>query len=169
MSAPQATAPNPEPLRRGGAFEWLPEWLQPRDVELPGLGQLRLVETIVLVLVGALLAVATINDVARQTKVNERLIADLRTWRHYTHHDYRNVTADQELLGSASQREVVCGNTSPGAPKATTQICLLVWGPTVDGRRTVHGGWYLPARVEDNVRSARYACFGAASEGLCPR
>ena len=35
--------------------------------------------------------------------------------------------------------------------------------------RAVHGGWYLPARVEDNVRSARYACFGAASEGLCPR
>lgn len=149
-------------------FSALPAWLRPRDVELPGLGQLRLVESTVLVLVGLLLAIATINDVGRQVHVNQRLIADLHTWRVYTGHNYKNVAADQELLGAGSGREVVCGNTSPGAPKATTQICLTIWGPTVDGRRTVHGGWYLPAKSEDE-RSERYGCFGSGAEGLCPR
>jgi hypothetical protein len=130
--------------------------------------QVRLIETTLLVLVGVVLAVATINDVARQTGVNQRLIADLKTWRHYTGHDYRDLSIDQELLGSSSQREVVCGNTSPGAPKATTQICLAIWGKVVDGRRTVFGGWRLPANVEYDVRSDRYGCFGPASQGICP-
>ncbi len=132
------------------------------------MSQVRLIETTLLVLVGVVLAVATINDVARQTGVNQRLIADLKTWRHYTGHDYRDLSIDQELLGSSSQREVVCGNTSPGAPKATTQICLAIWGKVVDGRRTVFGGWRLPANVEYDVRSDRYGCFGPASQGICP-
>jgi hypothetical protein len=133
------------------------------------MSQVRLIETTLLVLVGVVLAVATVNDVARQTGVNQRLIADLKTWRHYTGHDYHNLSIDQELLGSSSQREVVCGNTSPGAPKATTQICLAIWGTPVDGRRTVFGGWYLPPKVEYDVRSDRYGCFGPASRGICPR
>jgi hypothetical protein len=133
------------------------------------MSQVRLIETTLLVLVGVVLAVATVNDVARQTGVNQRLIADLKTWRHYTGHDYHNLSIDQELLGSSSQREVVCGNTSPGAPKATTQICLAIWGTAVDGRRTVFGGWYLPPKVEYDVRSDRYGCFGPASRGICPR
>jgi hypothetical protein len=133
------------------------------------MSQVRLIETTLLVLVGVVLAVATVNDVARQTGVNQRLIADLKTWRHYTGHDYHNLSIDQELLGSSSQREVVCGNTSPGAPKATTQICLAIWGTAVDGRRTVFGGWYLPPNVEYDVRSDRYGCFGPASRGICPR
>jgi hypothetical protein len=147
---------------------WLPGWLRPRAAEVPGSGQLRLIETTLLVLVGVLLAVATVNDVVRQTNVNHRLIADLRTWRAYTGHGYHNLSIEQELFGAHSGREVVCGNTSPGAPKARTQLCLAIWGPVVDGRRTVHGGWYLPARSED-VRAQRYACFGPASRGICPR
>jgi hypothetical protein len=146
----------------------LPTWLQPRRSELPGSGRLRLVETTLLVLLGVLLAVATINDVVRQTHVNHRLIADLATWREYTGHGYHNLSFEQELFGPASQKEVVCGNTSPGAPKARTQICLVIYGPVHGGRRTVHGGWYLPPRVED-VRADRYGCFGAASRGMCPR
>jgi hypothetical protein len=149
--------------------ERLPAWLRPRAIELPGSGRMRLIETTLLVLVGLLLAIATVNDVARQTGVNQRLITDLRTWRHYTGHDYHNLSVDQELLGVSSQREVVCGNTSPGAPKARTQLCLVIWGPVVDGRRTVHGGWYLPANVEEDVRTVRYGCFGPASQGMCPR
>jgi hypothetical protein len=129
---------------------------------------MRLIETTLLVLAAVLLAVATINDVARQTHVNHRLIADLRTWREYTGHAYHNLSIEQELLGASSQREVVCGNTSPGAPKARTQLCLAIWGPTLHGRRTVHGGWYLPPKAED-VRADRYGCFGPASEGKCPR
>lgn len=146
----------------------LPAWLSPRSIELRGSGRTRLIETTVLVLVGVLLAVATVNDLARQADVNHRLIADLRTWRHYTGHDYHNLSISQELLGVASQREVVCGNTGPGAPKARIQLCLAIWGPVHEGRRTVHGGWYLPANAEDS-RAERYGCFGPASRGMCPR
>jgi hypothetical protein len=150
------------------AWRRLPRWLRPRTAELPGSGRTRLIETTLLVLAGVLLAVASVNDVVRQTHVNQRLIADLRTWRTYTQNDYHNLSASQMLLGEASQREVVCGNTSPGAPKTRTQLCLEIWGPVVDGRRAVHGGWYLPANAED-VRANRYGCFGPAAQGRCPR
>jgi cell division protein FtsL len=146
----------------------LPAWLRPRRKDLPGSGRLRLIETTLLLLLGVLLAVATVNDVVRQTHVNRRLIADMTTWRAYTGHSYHNLSIEQELFGPGSQHEVVCGNTSPGGPKARTQICLVVYGPVASGRRTVHGGWYLPRKVED-VRADRYGCFGAASRGMCPR
>jgi hypothetical protein len=147
----------------------LPAWLSPRSVELPGSGRTRLIETTLLVLVGILLAVATVNDLARQARVNHRLIADLRTWRSYTGHEYHNLSIEQELIAtSASQREVVCGNTSPGAPKARIQLCLTIWGPTRDGQRAVHGGWYLPPKAED-LRAQRYGCFGPGAKGICPR
>jgi hypothetical protein len=157
----------PTPAARD-PWAWLPPRLRPRAGESPG-GRLWLIETTLLVLVGVFLAVATINDVARQTHINHRLIADLRTWRSYTGHNYRNLSTEQEALGPPSlRREVVCGNTSPGAPKAEVQICLAIWGPVVGGRRTVHGGWYLPARSAD-VHAVRYGCFGAAGRGRCAR
>ncbi len=140
----------------------------PASARRPQRGDVWLIETTLLVLVGILLAVATVNDVARQTGVNHRLIADLKTWRHYTGHDFHNISVDQEALGSATQREVLCGNTSPGPPKTRTQLCLAIWGAVLDGRRTVHGGWYLPAYAEDEP-SERYGCFGAAGQGRCPR
>jgi hypothetical protein len=149
-------------------FSGLPAWLRPRRVELPGSGRVRLIETTLLVLLGLLLALATVNDVVRQTHINHRLISDLGTWRAYSGHSYRNLSIEQELFGAGSQHEVICGNTSPGAPKARTQLCLVIYGPISGGRRTVHGGWYLPPKVED-VRADRYGCFGAASRGLCPR
>jgi hypothetical protein len=161
MSAPSS----PEPYER--LWRRLPERLRPRASELPGRGELRIVEGAVLVLVALLLAVATVNDVVRQAGVNHRLVADLRTWRQYTHHDYKNIGADQQLLGKATNREVVCGNTVPGPPKRRTQICLVVTGPIRAGVRAVSGGWYLPPGTEDNVRSARYGCFGSVTAGLC--
>jgi hypothetical protein len=171
MSSTPAPAPSgaPAPAPREDHWERLPQWLRPRSSEQPGRGQMRLIETTVLVLVAVLLSIATINDLSRQSGVNHRLIADLSTWRTYTGHAYHNLSIDQELLGSSTEHEVVCGNTSPGAPKAKTQLCLMVWGPIVGGRRTVHGGWYLPPRSED-PRTDRYGCFGAAgADGLCPR
>jgi hypothetical protein len=131
-------------------------------------GTVRVIETTLLVIVGVILAVATVNDVGRQVQSNHRLIADLRTWRQYTGHDYRNISIDSETLGLDSEREILCGNTSPGAPGARTQICLAIWGPTVNGVRTVHAGWYLRPRVED-VRAQRYGCFGSGLEGMCAR
>ncbi len=48
------------------------------------------------------------------------------------------------------------------------QICLAIWGPTVNGKRVVHGGWYLPPGTEEDLRRHRYGCFGSASRGMCP-
>ena len=163
MSAPAPTEPYERLWRR------LPERLRPRTEELPGRGELRLVESAVLIIVGLVLAIATVNDVVRQGGVNKRLVADIRTWRTYTHHDYKNVGTDQHLLGASTGRDVVCGNTVPGPPKRRTQICLVVTGPTRTGVRTVAGGWYLPSGVEDDVRSQRYGCFGTITRGLCPK
>jgi hypothetical protein len=131
-------------------------------------GSTRLIETAVLVLVGLLLATATINDVVRQTHVNDRLNADLRTWRAYTRHNYHDLSVGQDVHGLTT-REVVCGNTTPGGLKARTQLCLQIIGAQRAGRRSVSGGWYLPPRVDD-LRRYRYACFGpAAAEERCPR
>jgi hypothetical protein len=146
----------------------LPEWLAPRDAERRGTGSVRLTETTLLLLAALLLAIATVNDVARQTHVNQRLIADLRTWRGYTGHAYHNLAIEQEITETSRHREVVCGNTSPGAPKERTQLCLVIGGHQHAGRRIVRGGWYLPPKAED-LRAQRYGCFGEAGEGACLR
>jgi hypothetical protein len=117
-------------------------------------------------MLGVLLAIATINDVVQQTHVNHRLIADLHSWRVVTGHDYHNVGVEEDVK-SHTTRDTVCGNISPGGPKERTQICLVLVGPTLSGRRSVSGGYYLPAETEDGRRN-RYACFGTAAEtGLC--
>ncbi len=157
------------PVRRD-PWAWLPPRLRPREQqEHEGHGQLWRVETAVLALVFLLLATATVNDVVRQSHINERLVADLRSWRAYTHHHYKNVSVDQQTMGVATKRDVVCGNTEPGPPNAKTQICLVMTGPTISGRRTVSGGWYLPPYTTDDVLAIRYGCFGSVTMGRCPR
>jgi hypothetical protein len=144
----------------------LPEWARARESERHGLGSLRLAETTVLILVGLFLAVASVDDVVRQTHVNRRLVADMRSWRSVTGHDYRNLTTEQDVKRHTTS-DTVCGNVSPGGPKERTQVCLVLVGPVVSGRRSVSGGYYLPARTIDERRS-RYGCFGAVAEtGLC--
>jgi hypothetical protein len=158
MSA-RAASPEPAPTRR--AVQHRPGWSARGPSGAP-----RALETAVLVLAGLLLAIATVNDVVRQTHVNHRLVADLRTWRSYTGHPYHNLTIRQDFL-ARSTRETVCGNTAPGGPKARVQLCLQVSGPVRSGRRAVRGGWYLPPLAED-LRRYRYGCFGAAKEArLC--
>jgi hypothetical protein len=145
----------------------LPAWLRPRDEERAGTGRTRLIETTLLVLVALLLAIATANDVVRQTHVNHRLVADLHTWRQYTGHAYKNLSVEQDFYGHTT-RDIVCGNTTPGPPKERTQLCIALTGPVLAGRRAARGGFYLPAKVED-IRRYRYACYGAAKgQGLCP-
>jgi hypothetical protein len=133
------------------------------------MSRVRLIETTLLVLAGLLLAAATVNDVIRQTHVNQRLVEDLRTWRAYTRHDYHNLSIEQTVFGETNTTDVVCGNTIPGAPKSRVQICLVVGGAAHAGRRTALGGWYLPAYASEDLPSARYGCFGSAGAGKCPR
>jgi len=151
----------------GGRWDALPAWLRPRADDTGSGRDRRLIEITVLVLIGVLLAVATVRDVVLQTEVNHRLVADLATWRAYSGHDYHNLTTEQDIKRHTT-REIVCGNTSPGAPKARTQLCLIMSGPVVHGRRAVRGGYSLPPRLLFDVRSARHGCFGTAvGEGLC--
>ncbi len=149
-------------------WQWLPARLRPREVELEGRGELRLIETTLLILIGLVLAIATVNDLVRQAGINHRLDADVRTWRQYTHHDFHNIAIDQETLGLSSQREVLCGNTSAGPPGSRPQLCLAIWGPVHNGIRSVHGGWYVPPYLPD-IPAKRYGCFGAAGQGRCLR
>ena len=155
------------PTLKRGLGERVPEWLRPRDRER-GDGRTRLVESTLLALAALLLALATVNDVVRQTHVNTRLVADLRTWRAYTGHPYPELSIEQDVRGYTT-REVVCGNTSPGEPATRVQLCLEVVGPIHGGYRTVLGGWYLPPKRPDRP-PYRYACFGTPKRSdLCRR
>ncbi|HEY2571419.1 MAG TPA: hypothetical protein VGI27_08090 [Solirubrobacteraceae bacterium] len=149
-------------------WQWLAPRLRPREREPAGSGRQWRVETLALALVGLLLAIATVNDVVLGTHVNHRLVADLRTWREYTGHNYKNVSSEQDVLHFTTT-DAVCGNTTPGPPKQRTQLCLQLTGPVVHGRRAARGGWYLPPRAED-LHRYRYGCFGPPKQqGKCPR
>jgi hypothetical protein len=143
----------------------LPAWLAPREDDSTG-RRLWRVETVALVLVGLLLAVAAVNDIFWSVHSSARLVADQTTWRHYTDRDYYNVSATPLVVGMAE--DVACANATPGAPGERTQICLLLDGPVEHGLRSVVGGWRLPART-GNFPAKRYDCFGEArSKTLCP-
>jgi hypothetical protein len=150
----------------GGRWERLPERLRPRTHERRGRGDLRRVESTLLVLAFLALAVAVVNDVVRQVHVNERITADLHTWRTITGNDLINISVEQDLTHHTT-RDVLCGNTGAGPPGTQPQACLIVTGPTVHGERAAKGGFYLPPYFQDK-RANRYACFGTAvSERLC--
>jgi hypothetical protein len=152
----------------GGFWARLPEPLRPREQghERRGRGDLRRVESTLLVLAFVLLAVATVNDVVLSTHTAGRITADLRTWRTVTGRDYHNISVQQDLQRHTT-RDILCGNYAPGAPGTLAQICLVVTGPIVHGMRAAHGGFYLPPHTADK-RAYRYACFGSAlREHLC--
>jgi hypothetical protein len=161
-SSPAARPTVPPGRRR----ERLPEWLRPRDEERRGRGDLRRVESTLLVLAFLLLAVATINDLVREAHVNERLTVDLRTWRQITGNYLKNISIEQDLTHYTT-RDVLCGNTGSGPPGTQPQVCLIMTGPTVHGLRAARGGFYLLPYFQDK-RVNRYACFGTAvRENLC--
>jgi hypothetical protein len=162
MSEPSASLP------RASRWERLPEPLRPREHERRGRGDLRRVESTLLVLAFLLLAVAVVNDVVLDTHTAKRLTADLRTWRTLTARSYHNISVQQDLEHHTT-RDILCGNTAPGPPGALPQICLVMTGPIVHGMRASHGGFYLLPYTPDK-RIDRYACFGsAAGENLCGR
>lgn len=147
--------------------------LGPRDEERRGRGELRFLETAVLVLVAIVLIVATVNDVHRQVHNGTRLDADLESWRAYVGVPFHNPFIEQDIK-TFTTRDVVCADLSIGKPLGKPQACLIFTGPVHDGRRAVRGGFYLVARGTDvhepvlDRPQYRYACFGSAvAEHLC--
>jgi hypothetical protein len=150
----------------GGRWERLPERLRPRESERRGRGDLRRVQSTLLVLAFLVLVVAVVNDVVRQVHVNERITVDLHTWKTITGNDLKNISVEQDLTHHTT-RDVLCGNTGSGPPGTQPQVCLIMTGPTVHGMRAAKGGFYLPPYFQDK-HANRYACFGTAvSERLC--
>jgi hypothetical protein len=153
--------------------ERLRESLRPRREERRGRGELRLIESTVLALVGVLLVVATVHDVGRQVHIGRRLAADLESWRTYTGAHFHNPFIEQDVR-TYTTRDVLCANTTKGNPAGKPQVCLIFTGPVRNGRRTARGGFYLLAKGTDvhepvlDRRAYRYGCFGSAiSEHLC--
>jgi len=153
----------------GGIFARLPKPLRPLTRELPGGGRRMKVEAAILLLIALVLAVASVYDVTRQVKINYRLTADIATWHEITGHVgpiYKELDVEQNLT-TYTNRDIVCGNTSPGKPGHRQQVCLVMKGPIVNGRREASGGFFLPPYKPDRARY-RYGCFGAPStESYC--
>ncbi len=168
MSTPAPNAPHPPAAVAG----WR-QWLRPRSDERLGRGEVRLIETVVLVLVGVFLAVATIHDVARQVPMGERLSADLESWRAIVGVPYHNPLIEQDVKHYTT-RDIVCADLEIGKPLGEPQVCLIFTGPVRDRRRVAYGGFHLLAEGTDvhepvlDVPKYRYACWGTAvAEGLC--
>lgn len=121
----------------------------------------RVIESALLALIALVLLAATVNDLVRQVHINHRLEADMHTWREVTGHHYINLSVEEDIKHFTT-RDVVCGNTEPGAPGEKPQLCLIMTGPVRAKVRQVHGGFYMPPELADTPWH-RYACFGSAA------
>jgi hypothetical protein len=167
-----------EPTGAGGAGKAqrrgrLPEWLRPRSEERRGRGELRIVETFVLVVAGLVLLGATFHDLVREVHIGSRLSADLASWKKITGSYYHNPLIEQDIK-TYTTRDIVCANTEKGKPEGKVQICLIFTAPVHDGWRPARGGYYLIAKGTDvhepvlNKSQYAYGCFGSATaEHIC--
>jgi hypothetical protein len=151
----------------------LREQLAPRSQERRGRGDLRFVETALLVLAFLVLGVATVYDVHRQVHIGSRLAADLKSWKEVTGVRSHNPFIEQDIR-TFSTRDVVCADLTKGKPEGKPQVCLIFTGPVRNERRSPRGGFYLMAEGTDvhepvlDRPQYRYACFGSAiAERLC--
>ena len=138
----------------------LPDWLaaRPDGQRDPASRDVRAIETTILLLVGLLLAVAVVYDVAYQTRVNIRESADRATWRAFAHIQTKHLSVLPPERGTT---DIVCRSSSTVAATAAHQVrvCLVVSGPTVHGLRHIDGGFYLQPKRSDSF-AYRYGCFG---------
>ena len=145
----------------------LPAWAAPRtDSDHDPAGRdVRSIETAILILVGLLLAAAVIYDVALQVRLNTRETADRATWKAFSHQNTKHLdvrTLEHGTTDYVCRASTVTGNTPE------VRLCLEISGPTVNDRRHVDGGYYIPPRRADRY-AYRYGCFGLpAQHGLCP-
>lgn len=126
----------------------------------------RRIENIVLVAAGVLIAVSAVYDLTREVRVDNRLTADIETWRHVTGIPDEEVSIEQDLA-SYTTRDTACGSITPTKQPGLSRICLMMVGPISDGRRKVLGGFYLPPELPLGPND-RYGCFGSTlSEHFC--
>jgi hypothetical protein len=142
-------------------LERLPRWARPEDEEPPDpTGLRRAAELAVLLVLGVLLAAATVSDLARQVRLDERIAVDKTTWSAYTHRQLKKINVS---TGLRSTRDSAC---APPFSGASYRLCLVLTGPT-HGRRTITGGYRLPLTGLDRYYR-RSDCFGAARrQALC--
>jgi hypothetical protein len=53
----------------------------------------------------------------------------------------------------------------PSVALHQVRLCLMISGPTVDGRRRIDGGYYLAPHASDRY-DYRYGCFGLPAQRL---
>lgn len=126
------------------------------------------VETVVLLALALVIAVATVYDLTREVGVSNRLTADIETWRAVTGLHNEEVAVEQDLA-SYSTRDTACGDvTEPTAKEsASARICVMLVGPVSGNRRRALGGFYLPPFLPLGPHD-RYGCFGSTiAEGFC--
>jgi hypothetical protein len=126
-----------------------------------------MLETTALVLVGVMLAVAVIYDLALDVGNDHRIAADEATWTRFTGLKPVTIWAKPVSLGQTT--DISCGSVAIGPHVRETQVCVVLVGPVRNGLRTVFGAWQLRWGVADH-RADRFGCVGGAvSPKWCPR
>lgn len=146
----------------------LPSWLRPADSEDQArpAGRRRRIEAIVLIVVAALISVGTVYDLTREVKVDDRLTADIETWRHVTGIHDEEVAVEQDLA-SYSTVDTACASLHESKKLVRSRICVMLDGPIVGNERHVMGGFYLPPYLPLGPND-RYGCFGSpVDEHFC--
>jgi hypothetical protein len=147
----------------------LPAWLRPVDREdetaRPARRRHR-IEAVALAVLAAVICVATVYDLTREVKVDDRLTADIETWRHVTGIPDEEVAVEQDLA-SYSTVDTACASVHESKKLVRSRICVMMDGPIIDNRRHVMGGFYLPPYLPLGPND-RYGCFGSpVSEHFC--
>lgn len=157
--------------RSEGASDWLERTLQrlpapirPRTRDRESVRRRRF-ELILLVAVAILLAVGSFYDVTRQVGIDTRLTADIETWRELSGYNWKHVSIEQDEK-HYTKHDVACGNLPEGKKGegkvgTRTQLCFVMVGPVLEGRRKTHTGFFLPPKKGDHSVN-RYGCFGVA-------
>jgi hypothetical protein len=117
------------------------------------------IETIVLLVIAALITVATVYDLTREVKVDDRLTADIETWRHVTGLKNEEVAIEQDLA-SYSTNDTACGSVVESKSKPSVRVCVMLEGPVAENKRDAVGGFYLPMYLPLGPND-RYGCFGS--------
>jgi hypothetical protein len=148
----------------------LPSSLRPLDSETQepdkARRRRRRAEMVLLLLVAAAIALASVYDLTREVKFDDRLTADIETWRHVTGIPDEEIAVEQDLA-SYSTVDTACGSLKPDKNAVSVRVCVMLKGPVMNNRRDAVGGFYLPPYLPLGPND-RYGCFGSTtSEHFC--